>query len=56
MCDRRLSARSERRTPSNSLFVCRNPGVDFWEERWTLDEFSYPLCSGKRKQVRHWEL
>lgn len=48
-----LSARSERTILSNSLFMCRNPGVDFGEQRWDLDEFSYPLCSGKRKQVQH---
>lgn len=53
MRERRLSARSERRIPSNSLFVCRNPGVDFGEERWDMDEFSYPFCSGKSKQVEH---
>lgn len=53
MRGRRLSARSERRIPSNSLFMCRNLGVDFREERWDLDEFSYPLCSGKGKQVQH---
>lgn len=54
-----LSARWERERggfPLNALFLCRNPGVDFGAERWNVDEFSYPLCSGKRQQVEHGEL
>lgn len=34
-----------------NLSTLRNPGVDLGEERWDVDELSYPLCPRKCKQV-----
>lgn len=52
MSQRRLRAHSGWRILTG-LLICRNPGVDFGEEGWDLDELPHPLCSGKRKQVQH---